>query len=89
LSFSDDRIPFTLPLKSKDDKKDLGIYHQKISAIIKVQAIKVIHGSNTDFDKDISSIVEFIWQDGYSEGLKDMDKMHKKIDAMIDKARNI
>lgn len=89
MSFTDYREPFPLPIKVKEEKKDLCIYHQKISAIIKAQAIKVIHGINTDFDKDISSVVEFIWQDGYGEGLKDMDKMHKKIDAMIDKARNI
>lgn len=64
------REPFTLPWVDKKKKYDM----HKMVALIK----RIFKKPLSDQDDEITRIIDFIWQDGYSRGLKDMDKMHIK-----------
>ncbi len=74
------RAPFDLYINKRDKNVSLKKYTALAKKLIRSQAVKVISGNRTDFDKDFTGLITSIWQDGYSKGLADMDKMHGEAD---------
>jgi hypothetical protein len=70
------REPFDLPYIDKKEKHELKKYVALAKKMIRMQAVKVLDNRATDFDEDFKKLIDLIWQDGYSRGLMDMDRMH-------------
>jgi hypothetical protein len=78
---NNERPSFSLPVKMQADVSPIVLKTAaKLYADIKRQMQLVVNDRPIDFDRKFIQSLENLYQSGFNNGLKTMDRLHKKVD---------
>jgi hypothetical protein len=69
----------TLPLKESGSKTNAHLHREVIKKLLRLGIVKIIDGRPSEIDVDLDIYIEKIWQEGYSAGIADADRLINEI----------
>lgn len=78
-----EREPFELPMKKESSEKDefIKAMAAKCVAVTKKVAVDALNEKPTDMSCLLFDELSSLWDKAYNKGLKDMERMHNKVDV--------